>query len=261
MNKLSTSLLYAAFIFVLSCFLVSCNERETETVEIDFAYDYFPLAIGKSWTYRLDSIFFDPAIDGTAIDTIATFLQETIVDTFTNLEGRIAYRAEQFYRRNASEDWQLAKVFTLSRDETRAFRTEDNLTFVKMTFPAQVNNQWDGNAFFDELLKVSIRGELVEFFKNWDYLILEEGQLFELDTLRFEQNLLIQNADNENLIERRFALERYAKGVGLIMRDLEVLDTQCEVCCNSDFVVCENLAWIEKAEKGLIIKQRLIDYQ
>ena len=261
MNNLSLNLFYVACIFVLSCCLIACNEQETEMVEVDFGYDYFPLAIGKSWTYQIDSIFFDPAIGGTAIDTIATFLQETIVDTFTNLEERTAYRVEQFFRRNPSEDWQLVKVFTLSRDENRAFRTEDNLTFVKLTFPAKVNNIWDGNAFLDEFLKVDIKGEQVEFFKNWDYLILEEGQLFELDTFRFEQYLVVQNADDENLIERRFAVERYARGVGLITRDLEILDTQCEVCCNSDFEACENLPWVEKAEKGLILKQRLIDYQ
>ena len=261
MNKLPLNLFYVACVFVLSCFLIACTERETETVEVDFGYDYFPLAVGKSWTYRIDSIFFDPAIGGTAIDTIATFLQETIVDTFINLEGHTAYRVEQFFRRNSSEDWKLVKVFTLSRDENRAFRTEDNLTFVKLTFPAKVNNQWNGNAFLDEFLKVDIKGEQVEFFKNWDYLILEQGQLYELDTFRFEQHLIIQNADDENLIERRYAVERYARGVGLITRDLEILDTQCEVCCNSDFGACENLAWVEKAEKGLILKQRLIDYQ
>jgi hypothetical protein len=261
MSQLSVKLFCGACILVLCCGLLACGEQKTETVEVDFGYDYFPLAIGKSWTYQVDSIFFDPAIGGTAIDTIATFLQETIVDTFTNLEGRITYRAEQLYRRSPLEDWQLVKVFTLSQDEARAFRTEDNLTFVKMTFPPRAGNQWDGNAFFDEFLKVNIRGEQLEFFKSWDYLILETGSLYELDTLRFEQHLIIQNADDENLIERRFALERYARGVGLITRELEILDTQCEVCCNSDFALCEGLPWLEKAEKGLILKQRLIDYR
>jgi hypothetical protein len=63
----------------------------------------------------------------------------------------------------------------------------------------------------------------------------------------------VQNADSENLIELRLAHEKYARGVGLVYRELWILDTQC-------IEDCIGMTWEQKAEKGFILKQTLIDH-
>jgi hypothetical protein len=252
------SLLSLAFFLLLTA---ACEENREDIPEIDFKYDYYPLEIGRSWTYQVDSLTFDPAIGGTALDSFRTYLREVIVDTISSINGNTIYRVEQFYRRHDSLPWNISKVLTMEQTERQALRTEDNLKFVKMPFPFRKGDRWDGNAFFDPFLFVEIRGELVQMFKEWDYRVIEANQESTIGGLTFEEVATFQNADTENKLERRFAQEKYARGIGLVYRALLIADTQCQVCCANDPDLCDTLSWRDKAEKGLIIRQELIQYE
>ena len=46
---------------------------------MNFGYEFFPQAIGHTWTYEADSIVYDPVLGGIAVDTIQFFIQETIL--------------------------------------------------------------------------------------------------------------------------------------------------------------------------------------
>lgn len=248
-------------LFIMLSILWACEKHNTELVDVDYGYEYFPLDIGANWTYAVDSLVFDPGLSGTDTSRSQSFLREVIVDTLLSNTGTIQYRVEQSWRATDTADWQILKVLTLEREEQRALRTEDNLKFIKLTFPLKEGNSWDGNAFLDAQIKIAIAGEQLEFFKNWSYQVLSFEELIQLGSLSFADVVSVQNADDENLIERRYAFEQYARGIGLVYRALTVLDTQCEICCNSDFALCESLSWENKAEKGVIITQALIDYE
>ena len=97
-------------------------------------------------------------------------------------------------------------------------------------------------------------------FKSWSYEVLDQSTSVELGSFTFENVAIIQNSDDENLIERRYVIEQYAPEVGLISRDLLILDTQCNVCCQGDFATCEPIDWKDKAERGFILRQRLTDF-
>jgi hypothetical protein len=249
------------FILLVFFFLGACNERNIEPIDLDYGYEYYPVRIGASWTYAIDSLIFDPGLSGT--DTLRTqsFIREVVVDTMVSGMGTTQFRVEQSWRATDSSDWQIVKVLSLEREEQRAIRTEDNLRYVKLTFPVETGNSWDGNAFFDPETNIVVAGEQIAFFKNWSYQILSFDEVIQLGDLSLENVVSVQNADDENLIERRYALEQYAKNIGLVYRVLNILDTQCEVCCNGDFALCEGLSWVAKAEKGIIIEQVLIDYE
>ncbi|MBK9490095.1 MAG: hypothetical protein IPO07_15970 [Haliscomenobacter sp.] len=49
----------------------------------------------------------------------------------------------------------------------------------------------------------------------------------------------------------RRGTERYAADVGLVYRELSVLNTQC--------LMCQGQAWEKKAQSGFILKMRRID--
>ena len=124
-------------------------------------------------------------------------------------------------------------------------------SFISLVFPVEENVQWDGNQFFDPGLIISVAGESIEMYKSWGYEIQSVGNTYTLDDQTFPDVVEVSMADNENLIERRFAHEVYAKDIGLIYREMLILDTQCETCCNGDFASCEAIDWEVKAEKGL----------
>ena len=259
-----------SFIFFLtaaSALFFACNKSEIEDTSIDdFGYDYFPLEVGRSWEYEVDSIIYDPVVGGTAVDSFRTFIRESVVDTLLDNTGEVLYRVERYYRRSDTLAWQIEKVLTLSWNEQRATRTEDNLRFTKLAFPARAGQFWDGNAFFDDTRDVFVAGESIRMFKGWQYRILEAGQPATIGSLELDDVVTVQNADNRylnNVLELRLATEQYARGVGLAYRELFILDTSCQVCCDGDTgnEGCKSIPWEERAEKGFRLRQRLIRYQ
>lgn len=240
--------------------MIACQKSETEDIEIDKGDDYFPLAIGKYWEYEVDSILFDPTANGTLVDSSRTLVREIITDTITLTDGSLGFIFEHLERNQTNDPWQIKHVWTSKTTDNQAIRVEDNLQFVKLVFPVEAGKQWDGNAFFDTETTVVVEGEPIVMFKAWSYEILEQGVSVTLDGQTFEDVTTIQNADDENLIERRLATEQYARGVGLIYRELLIVDTQCNVCCNGDFGLCDPIPWMEKAEKGFILRQRLTNH-
>ncbi len=249
------------FIVVLLVVAVqNCAEPAIEEVSLDFGYDYYPLEVGKFRIYELDSIIYDPRVGGTAIDSSTTLVREVIADSFTDNTGQTVFRVERSERTSEQAPWVVTSTVVLARDDGRAFWTEDNLRFIKMVFPLERGKQWDGHLFFDPLLTIPVAGESIQMFKDWNYKVLELGQTVTLGGQSFPDVATIELANSENLIENRQGTEQYAKGIGLIYRELAILDTQCEVCCENDFAACGALPWAQKAEKGFRLQQRLIDY-
>ncbi|MCB9293565.1 MAG: hypothetical protein H6559_10660 [Lewinellaceae bacterium] len=258
---------FVLFPIIAFLLFLACNKREIEDTRIeDYGYGYFPLEVGRAWEYEVDSIIYDPAVGGTSVDSFTAFVREVIADTLLDNTGVALYRVERFYRRSDTLPWLPEKVLTFSRDGQRAIRTEDNLRFTKLVFPVREGKSWDGNAFFDDSRFVFVAGESIQMFKGWQYRILEAGVPAMVGNLEFSDVVTVQNADNRylnNFLEYRLAREQYARGVGLVSREVFIWDTLCRDCCggNVEDGVCQSLPWEEKIEKGFTVRQRLISYQ
>jgi len=65
----------------------------------------------------------------------------------------------------------------------------------------------------------------------------------------------ILQTDEEDILAKRYSLEKYAKGVGLIYKELTVLD------CNNTINQCsDNVPWGQRATKGFLLKQFITKY-
>jgi hypothetical protein len=227
--------------------IISCGENVTETFEQN-GKDYYPLAIGKSITYNVDSVIYDPEATGfVKIDTTKWQFREDIVDTFKGIDGKTQYKIERFERRLGTTKWVIGKVLSASVTDQYALRDEDNLRFVKFPISFLEKTSWNGNAFNDSL-KVIIAGELLELFsKKWDYQIESFGKSETIGGKVFDDVLtVVAKTDPKILTETRSTVEKYAKGVGLVSREFKILDTQ---------KLDGTIAWEKKAEKGAIIRQ------
>lgn len=238
-------ILISSFIFFISC------DKTIENLNIDYGYDYYPLEVGKYIIYDVDSITYDPTVSSTSIDTTSYQTKEEIVETSTDNEGRIVYIIHYSTRQSSIDNWTLEDVYTTVQDDYWIERTEDNFRFVKMLFPTKVDSTWDGNRYFaDDNVIITVRGETLEMFKNWSSVTTSKGDSKTIGGLNFDDILTVQHADDENLIERRFVEEQYARGVGLVEKTVMILDTQC----NGNLSNCIGVPWEEKAEKGFILK-------
>lgn len=245
------------FFFLVSIVILfqNCKSKSTfEDYQPEMGYDYFPLQIGKYRTYVVDSILYDIG-DNNMIDTThsRTFVKHVVADTIIDNLGRSGFKIERYERLNDTLSWEIKDIWTAIQTEEKAEWIEENLRFIKMVFPLKEGTEWDGNKFIDISTIVPIAGESVEVFKSWDYEILSVDETEQIGNFTFENISTISQANSENLIEIRYSQEKYAKEIGLVYREMQILDTQC-------ITECIGLSWEDKAEKGYILRQQILDY-
>lgn len=238
-------------LFVIACISVwSCSESTTEDpLIIDSGEEYIPLAVGQEWLYDLDSIIYDPEPGEIVRDTLTYQMKHVVVDTFRDRLDQLTYRIERFTRRADTSAWRVTDVWTARLEERRFVWTEENQPFIKLIFPLKADSRWDGNALFDDdNVSVKIRGENIDIYKFWaDYDVISRGPET-VNGTPYDDVVTVLQVDREITIEKRYSLEKYARGIGLVYKELVILDTQNE---NTP------IPFEERAERGFIMRQSL----
>ena len=238
------------FLFSIIMTMISCVDK-TDPYTTDFAEDqkYFPLTTGNTWIYEVDSIIYDN--NGTKVDTIHHIIKEEITGSFIDNEGIKNYIIERYIKSNFG--WTISKACSATKNEKQAIRNEDNLRFIKLVFPIKENYLWNGNAYFDsENIIVKIAGEPIKMYEYWNYRYISKDVPDTIDNRRYDNVATVEEVNYENSIEKRYSIEKYGKGVGLIYKEMYILNTQ-----KIDQV---NIPWEQKAEEGFILKQKLISF-
>ncbi len=237
--------------FILLLFLFSsCNDQEQvlDNFKLDAGYAYFPLKLGQFVVYQVDSIIFDP-VGKKKIDTISLQVREEIVDTYKSLDEQDVFVIERYERKDASENWKIKNVSSKYFKNNTLISVENNLRFIKLVFPVVEKKTWNPNRNFDDNISVTIAGETLKMFKDWISVIEKIEEEVTLNRFTFKDVLTVLLVNNENLIEYRYGIEQYARNVGLVYKELWILDTQ---------KIDPTLPWEQKAEKGFILKQKII---
>ena len=153
--------------------------------------------------------------------------------------------------------WVFDAVWAEQVVDQFAYRIENNQRYISLVFPAKLDKGWDGLVYLRRDTTISIPGGSIDVYKDWDdfeIVGLDEQALIE--GVNYDSVLTVLRVDKTNNIERRYSMEQYAKNIGLILRRDSILDTQCG---GNITVQCINSPWAEKAEKGFIVNQRLIE--
>ena len=122
-----------------------------------------------------------------------------------------------------------------------------------MVFPIKKNRSWDGNIFIDEESVINVAGDDIKPFLYWDYRVLDVLEKDTVFNVEYSDVAVIQNADSDELVSRRYVVDKYAKNIGLIHKLQWILDTSC-------IAECDTLSWLEKAEKGFVMEYNLVEY-
>ncbi len=248
---MNSNMRYFLIISLFCCF--ACGKNETEPFT-PIGAEYYPLTIGKFITYQIDSIIYDTTAQGVKIDTFRLQAKEVVKDTFRNLSGHLTYRMERFERKNDSFRWEIKNIFGAQLFDNQSIRFENNMTFLKFPIPVFEKQTWDGNIFIDAGLKIVVAGEILEpFAKKWTYSTESIGKSEMIGTKAFTEILTIKaQTDPKILTEWRYQLEKYAKGIGLVYREVKIVDTQR---------LDANLSWEKKASKGYFLKMTVLSYE
>ena len=247
----------------LALFVISaCDKRETENFDtnVEEQYGYFPLQSGAWIEYQVDSIVYDYGQNNQIVqDSTTTFVREEIQESFIDLEGKTAYKIQRYERTSEQNDWESKAIWVAQRTENQAIRTEDNQRFLRLVFPFDKRSEWDGLVYMNAEQSVQIAGELIAPYSNWEFEVDSLDLAGMIGSFNFDSLLYITEADDNNIIERRYVRSIYAKNVGLVEREEWILDSQY---CNQEPVPtdCETRPWELKAETGYILRQTVIDY-
>ncbi|NQV52097.1 MAG: hypothetical protein HQ500_02890 [Flavobacteriales bacterium] len=197
----------------MSLGMLACG-KDKDQAKIDFGYAYYPLVIGNSVEYKVDSVVYNEFT--ATVDSFSFLMREECVETFTDLEGRTAYRFERYVQKDDTSDFAFRTSFYVVTDGVRTEKVENNQREVVMVYPPKNGEDWDANAF-------SAADQV-------DYEFEAVHQALQLGSLSFDSALrVIQLNDTDNFITKRFSEERYAKHVGLVEKRYYHIETQFEV--------------------------------
>lgn len=198
---------HATLLLLSATLLVAC--RDENATPRDPGYDYFPVKVGSWVEYQVDSMW---RVDYQNIhDSVSYRLLERIEETYTDPAGRPAVRIKR-YTRDAEGEWQVRDVWTATRNERFAEKTEEDQRMLKLSFPLAEGRRWDINVYTPKPeLEVAAR---------------DVHKPLQLGALSFDSTITVRHTVPANIITRNDYEEWYAKGVGLVAVRRDTSNTQ-----------------------------------
>lgn len=193
--------------------MVFCKKKTEEAP--DLGYDYAPEFIGKYIVYDVDSVIYD---DNDGDTTYYKYrIKEKYEEAFTDNEGRPAIKLVRYvknYSPTVSYDnmaWTIKDVWMANKTKTTYEVVEEDVRFVKLSFPIKEDAEWNGNA-------QNTNSEWLYSYKYFD-------QKEMINNTTFDNVLYVEQKDdkNKNNIHREFYIEKYAKQVGLVYKEIKDL--------------------------------------
>lgn len=190
-------------------------KKNKEEIEIDLGYDYYPNKVGTYIEYEVDSIHY-----GVDIDTVHFYLREELVNEFVDQQNQLAVRVHRYKKFNMADEWELKDVWVQKTTPTSAERVEENIRYVRMVFPINDEQRWDGNAYNTD--------------NEWEHQYVTIDKSLAMSGFTFSKTLSIRQRNSINLIDQEKASEIYAKNVGLISKSFLDLTFQNLIIVGND---------------------------
>ena len=170
-------------------------------------------------------------------------IKEKITELFTDNEGQEALRLERFikkYNPGKSYDsiaWAIKEVWMVNANKKSIQVVEGNVRYTKLVFPVQQGANWNGNA----------KNTIGEWLYTYEYIDKTET----IGSKQLDKVLNVKQKNYRTLISYQNYTEKYAKGIGLVYREIT------DILSNN---VIANVPVEGRIEDGLIYKQTLVSY-
>lgn len=219
--------------------------------ESDFGYAYQPATLGHWVEYEVDSITYSDITTPATIDTIHFYIREELDTFFVDASGAENIRVERFKKYNLSDVWTLDEVGSFKLNSDNFQRYFNDLRFINLSFPVRENREWQGNIFLDVDNEPTL--EYLDDSKyDWRYRYTTIDEFMEIGNFQLDSCLQLIQIDEENLFEKKYSQETYSKHIGLVSKELMILNTQAPP---------SQASFLERAESGFILRYTLIDYK
>lgn len=198
------------FLMVIVMISFSCKKKVIPASEFDVGQDYYPQTIGKYVIYDADSTIYD---EFTFVPTNYKYqIKEKIVEQFTDAQGNPALKLVRYIKKfnplvpYSQIPWSIKDAWQVNVTSTSVQVVEENVRFTKLAFPVKKGNTWNGNAN--------------NTIGQWDYTYNYIDNTETINSVNLEKVLLVKQKDFRTLISDQYYVEKYARGVGLVYREI-----------------------------------------
>ncbi len=195
---------------------VSCKKGEVLEKNQSVDFSFFPTQTGFWMEYEVDSIvhydsddFFD--LD-TAIGVFHFYVREEFDLPYINGENQTTSVINRYRRESDTLPWTYMNKWTANVNSHSAQKVEDNVRFVRLSFPVKSNASWNGNAY--------------NFFSEEEYSYEDLYEPVVLGSLQFDSTITVLQNDFLSRINRIYKKEIYAAHAGMIYKQLDSVNTK-----------------------------------
>ncbi len=166
---------------------------------------------GKDFFYPIQgqAVIYDVQETQYALTTLPTVknyqLKEVFASVSIDTDGKEALRIERYRRENDTQKWTIDSVFTAKKEIDKAFKTENNVTYVKLIFPVSEGLKWNGNAY--------------NSLGNDTYELKKLNKSFQINGQIFPTTLTVYQQNDSTLVDLKRRIEVYAEGIGVIYQE------------------------------------------
>ena len=178
-------------------FMVSCNKSD-KFVPAKSYTEYFPLKTGNYIIYDVDSTSFNVPKSTNNYE-----LKDLVADTFYDQEKRLNYRIERYQRAASPNPWELREVWTAIPSELNLITFEQNINYVRLFFPVNIDQVWNLNAYNNQGTD------------NVNYSDIHKS--FKMGTVFVDSSVtVVEKADTLNLVRNEYQKRVYGLHTGLL---------------------------------------------
>jgi hypothetical protein len=224
--------LFSKFLLLVGVLLWNCHSEDFHPQ--DSGEDLMPMKVGSFIVYNIDETRYSEVAP---VQKSNYQLRVSVIDSFPNDEGTVTYVLTRNKRLSASASWQNIDTWSARPSATEIVVNEQNVSFVKLSFPIKNGSKWNGNKF-------NTIGED-------EYTVIAHNEPAVFGGISFDRTTTVLEEDNDDhivFLDQRKSV--YARGVGLVYREL----TQLNYC------TLDNCLGQQKINNGLIYKQEISEY-
>lgn len=235
--------------FVSSLLFTNCK-KENDISNYDYGYNYLPDDSGHYVIYKVDSTIYNDFDNSRRYSTI--YLKEKIGEQFLDNLNRISKRIWRYYSDSIPinpNNWEAYSSEYIVKSTLTAERVVDNLRYIIMVFPNDINEKWLGNKYIT-IPPPYILDSTNYYLSDWKYTIKERDKYYNNGSMIFDSTLFISQIQDSSAIFKTFSTEKYARNVGLVYKELWIVTGEINI----------GAPWQDRAQKGFILKQNAIAY-
>jgi hypothetical protein len=215
--KLSICLAFAAVLTIGAC-------KKNSNYAANYQYNYYPIDSGHYIVYNVDSVNFSYDGINYTRDTVYYQMQALFGDTIHDLLDSVNFRVYYSRRADSNSSWGGPYGTYGLRTLTNLQAVENDIRFIKLIFPPQLNAKWNGNLYVGT--DPGDPNDPYAIYQGWNYFYENCDTTISIGGQTYNNCIIVSEVNNISLLNKTVRTEMYAPNVGMIYQEWEALSKQ-----------------------------------